>query len=105
MSESVHEDRAPVAIVGGGLAGSLSALYLARRGYAVDVYESRDDMRKGGAGGGRSINLALSERGLNALRGVGLEARVRELCIPMHGRRIHPIEGDTQLQPLSLIHI
>jgi kynurenine 3-monooxygenase len=100
MSQDAHPDRAPVAIVGGGLAGSLSALYLARRGYAVDVYEYRDDMRQGGASGGRSINLALSERGLNALRGVGLEGRVRELCIPMHGRRIHPLGGDeTQLQP------
>jgi len=94
-----HIETDSVLVAGGGLAGSLMALYLAQRGYGVDVYEYRHDMRKGGAAGGRSINLALSERGLNALRAVGLEDRIRELCIPMHGRMIHDIDGGTHLQP------
>ncbi|MEM1349675.1 MAG: FAD-dependent monooxygenase, partial [Myxococcota bacterium] len=88
-----------ILVAGGGLAGSLMTLYLAQRGYGVEVYESRGDLREGGAAGGRSINLALSARGLNALRAVGLEERVRQLCIPMHGRMIHDIEGRTHLQP------
>ena len=89
----------PIAIVGGGLAGSLMSVYFARRGFDVDVYERRPDMRTSQVEGGRSINLALSERGLNALRAVGLEERIRELCIPMHGRMIHPVEGARSLQP------
>ena len=89
----------PIAIVGGGLAGSLMSVYFARRGFSVDVYERRSDMRTSEVESGRSINLALSERGLNALRAVGLEDRIRELCIPMHGRMIHPVDGDLSLQP------
>ncbi len=89
----------PVAVVGGGLAGSLMAVALADRGYKVDVYERRADMRLHDDGGGRSINLALSERGLSALRSVGLEERARALCIPMRGRMIHTVDGQTHLQP------
>lgn len=88
----------PLIVAGAGLAGSLMALYLARRGYFVDVYERRPDSRKAEFIGGRSINLALSTRGLNALEGVGLKEKILEKCIPMHGRMIHKIDGSTDLQ-------
>ena len=86
-------------IIGGGLAGSLMALFLARRGYRVDVLERRPDPRTAEVVEGRSINLALSERGLNALRAVGLEHEVRALCLPMHGRIVHDADGAVSRQP------
>lgn len=89
----------PLVVVGAGLAGSLLSLVLARRGYHVDVYEHRADSRKEGFTGGRSINLALSTRGLHALERVGLGERLLKECIPMHGRMIHDLQGNTQLQP------
>ncbi len=88
----------PIALVGAGLAGSLLSIYLAKRGYAVDVYERRPDMRKVDIGGGRSINLALSTRGIHALRDVGVYDRVMKIAIPMKGRMIHPLSGDVTLQ-------
>lgn len=84
-----------IIIIGAGLCGSLLALRLAQRGYKVDVFESRPDLRKTDISAGRSINLALSDRGLKAMRLVGIEEKVRPLCIPMHGRLIHDIEGNT----------
>ncbi|RAL22307.1 kynurenine 3-monooxygenase [Lujinxingia litoralis] len=89
----------PCVVVGGGLAGSLMAIYMARRGHPVEVYEARPDMRRLQVDRGRSINLALSTRGLHALAAVGLEDEVRQMCIPMHGRMIHPMEGEPHLQP------
>ncbi len=89
-------------IVGAGLVGSLWAIYMARLGYQVNVYERRPDMRKVSIGGGRSINLALSDRGLKALAGAGLEAKVRDMAIPMKGRLIHDTHGGTNLQPYGL---
>lgn len=91
--------RQPVNIAGAGLAGSLLALMLARRGYPVDVYERRSDMRKAQVEGGRSINLALSTRGLTALRAVGLDEAARSLAIPMAGRMIHSQQGELNFQP------
>lgn len=93
-----------VAVVGGGLAGSLMALYLARRGMPVEVYEYREDMRRAAFVGGRSINLALSARGLHALAEVGLEEQVRALCIPMRGRMIHARDGAQSFQPYGEAH-
>ncbi|WP_298955569.1 NAD(P)/FAD-dependent oxidoreductase [uncultured Nonlabens sp.] len=84
-----------ILITGAGLCGSLLGLRLAQRGYHVDILEKRPDMRKAAVDGGRSINLALSDRGLAALKLVGLEEKVRELCIPMNGRLIHDVEGNT----------
>lgn len=89
----------PLVVCGAGLAGSLLSLYLARRGYFVDIYERRQDSRGGEFVGGRSINLALSTRGLNALRGVGLEDEIRKHCIPMHGRLVHDLDGAVNMQP------
>lgn len=89
----------PLVVCGAGLSGSLLSLFLARRGYHVGVYERRPDSREAEFVGGRSINLALSTRGLNALRAVGLEDKVREHCIPMHGRLVHDLEGGVNMQP------
>ena len=80
-------------IVGAGLAGSLLSIYLAKRGIAVDIYESRDDMRRADVAAGRSINLALSDRGIAALREVGMDEYMLAEAIPMHGRRIHSPSG------------
>jgi kynurenine 3-monooxygenase len=74
-----------VVIVGAGLVGSLLACYLGRRGYRVDVYERRPDPRSATAERGRSINLALSERGLDALRRIDLVDTVMAPALPMHG--------------------
>jgi kynurenine 3-monooxygenase len=82
-------------IVGAGLCGSLLALRLAQRGYKVEVYESRPDLRTTDISAGRSINLALSDRGLKALRLCGMEEKAREICIPMSGRLMHDAKGDT----------
>ena len=90
-----------VIIVGAGLCGTLLAARLAQRGFQVRVYEKRQDMREEVLDAGRSINLALSSRGLMALDRVGLKEEILEECIPMRGRMIHPIEGDSFLSPYS----
>ena len=90
-----------IAVVGAGLTGSLLACYLAGRGHRVSVYERRPDPRIGDGERGRSINLALSERGLDALRRIGLEQRVMADALPMHGRMIHPVAGPQDFQPYS----
>ena len=84
-----------ILIVGAGLCGSLLALRLAQRGYKVEVYESRSDLRTTDISAGRSINLALSDRGFKALHLAGVEQKAREICIPMYGRLVHDIEGNT----------
>ena len=84
-----------ILIIGGGLCGSLLALRLAQRGYKVEVYEGRQDLRTTDISAGRSINLALSNRGLKALRLAGVEDKAREICIPMRGRLMHDVEGNT----------
>ncbi|OSY87940.1 kynurenine 3-monooxygenase [Tenacibaculum holothuriorum] len=84
-----------IVIIGAGLCGSLLALRLAQRGYKVSVYESRPDLRTTDISAGRSINLALSDRGFKALRLAGVEEKAREICIPMYGRLIHDKEGNT----------
>ena len=78
-----------VIIVGAGLCGTLLAIRLAQRGYGVELYERRSDMRIGAIEGGRSINLALSPRGLMALDLAGMKEEVLRECIPMYGRMIH----------------
>ncbi|GIH27165.1 kynurenine 3-monooxygenase [Acrocarpospora phusangensis] len=88
-----------VAIVGAGLAGSLMAIYLAKRGHRVEVFERRGDPRRGSAGEGRSINLGLSARGIRALRLAGLWEDVRPHTVPMRGRYVHPRDGEPFFQP------
>jgi len=86
-------------IIGAGLTGPLMAIYLARKGYKVRLHEGRDDMRKASVAAGRSINLALTARGMMALDEVGLKDAVMQLCIPMTGRMVHDAQGNTVLQP------
>ncbi|HMZ89317.1 MAG TPA: 2-dehydropantoate 2-reductase N-terminal domain-containing protein, partial [Chitinophagales bacterium] len=88
-----------IAIMGAGLVGSLLSMYLKKHGYQVTVYERRPDYRKAENYGGRSINLAISERGWKGLAGVGLEEMVREIAIPMPGRMIHDVQGNLNFQP------
>lgn len=88
-----------IAIIGAGLVGSLQAVLLAKRGYKVDLYEGRSDMRAKGMLGGKSINLALSERGWTALRLAGVDKRVAEMAIPMKSRCIHMPDGEIMYQP------
>jgi kynurenine 3-monooxygenase len=90
-----------VGIAGAGLAGSLLAVYLARRGHRVTVYERRPDPRNAGSEGGRSINLALSVRGIAALAGVGLDGPVLERALPMRGRMLHAVDGGLAFQAYS----
>ena len=77
-------------LIGSGLAGGLLAAYLGRRGYDVDLYERRADPREGNIVGGRSINLAVSTRGIHALEQLGIANEVLKHAIPMRGRMIHP---------------
>lgn len=88
----------PITIVGAGLVGTLLATLLAQRGLTVRLYEKRADPRKAGFAGGRSINLALAERGLNALRQAGLDQQVLDTTIMMRGRMVHATDGRTNLQ-------
>ena len=90
-----------VCLIGAGLAGSLLAIYLAKRGMGVDVYEARSDMRGEDVAAGRSINLALSDRGIAALREVGMDEYMLAEAIPMYGRMIHPVSGENKLLPYS----
>jgi kynurenine 3-monooxygenase len=80
-------------LIGSGLAGGLLAAYLGRRGYDVDLYERRADPREGNMVGGRSINLALSTRGIHALEQIGIADEVLRDAIPMRGRMIHPAKA------------
>jgi len=89
-------------LIGSGLAGGLLAAYLGRRGYEIDLYERRRDPREGNMVGGRSINLALSTRGINALRQIGIAPEVLEHAIPMRGRLIHEKSGALHFAPYDV---
>src|SRR5436190_8063285 len=80
-------------LIGSGLAGGLLAAYFGRRGYEVDLFERRADPTAGNFVGGRSINLALSTRGIHALQQIGLADEVLKSAIPMRGRMIHDRSG------------
>src|SRR5437667_4791077 len=86
-------------LIGSGLAGGLLAAYLGRRGYEVDLYERRADPREGNIVGGRSINLALSTRGIHALEQLGIADEVLRHAIPMRGRMIHDKSGNLHFAP------
>lgn len=88
-----------ITIIGAGLVGSLLSIFLTRRGYKVTIYERRGDMRQEKMSAGRSINLALSDRGLLALEKLGIADAIRQISIPMHGRYIHHQDGSTAFQP------
>lgn len=88
-----------VTIVGAGLVGSLWAVYMSKRGYNVRVFERRSDIRKADISAGKSINLALSDRGWKALDKVGVGDEIREIAIPMTGRVMHDLDGKLTYQP------
>ena len=90
-----------VLIIGAGLAGSLLAVYLSRAGWTVELVERRGDPRAKGTIAGRSINLAISARGIKALTRAGLSERIMRDAIRMSGRMIHPIAGASALSPYS----
>jgi kynurenine 3-monooxygenase len=92
-------DDRPYIVVGAGLGGSMMAILLGRAGHRVEVLERRGDARRGASEAGRSINLAISARGLNALEHLGLKEEVQRIGIPLYGRMIHPIEGPLAFQP------
>src|SRR3989442_409200 len=89
-------------LIGSGLAGGLLAAYLGRRGYDVDLYERRADPREGNIVGGRSINLAISTRGIHALEQIGIADEVLRHAIPMRGRMIHDKSGDLHFAPYDV---
>ena len=86
-------------VVGGGLGGALMAIYLGKAGHEVEVYERRPDPRRGNAAEGRSINLAISTRGLDALERAGLKQSILAIAIPMRGRMLHSPGGTIRFQP------
>ncbi|MGN7725286.1 FAD-dependent oxidoreductase [Luteimonas sp. 22616] len=91
-------DSKSLTIIGAGLAGALLATLLAQRGWRVEVFERRGDPRLHGYAGGRSINLALAERGLHALRAADADGAVLKQAVMMRGRMVHPLHGQPQLQ-------
>src|SRR5210317_1740484 len=88
-------------IIGAGQCGTVIAIMLARHGYGVEVYERFKDPRIEDAEAGRSINLALAARGLNALRQIGIEDLIEPLMVPMRGRMVHKAGGETEFLPYS----
>ena len=88
-----------VSIIGGGLGGALMAVYLARRGVEVKVFERRPDIRNGVVDHGRSINMTIAERGLAALERVGLREKVMSVTMPLKGRLVHAEDGGRHCQP------
>ncbi|MCW8877504.1 MAG: FAD-dependent monooxygenase, partial [Kangiellaceae bacterium] len=88
-----------ITLIGAGLVGSLAAVFLAKRGFEVEVYERRPDMREENISAGRSINLALANRGIYPLQQVGLMQQVEKMLTPMKGRMVHDLEGNQNLQP------
>lgn len=88
-----------ITIIGAGLVGSLLAILLAKRGYKVNVYERRPDMRKASISVGKSINLALSDRGWKALQMADIAEDIKKIAIPMKGRMVHNEEGELNFLP------
>ncbi len=92
------DSNGPVVVIGAGPAGTSMAVYLAQMGYDVTVHESRPDMRRTDISAGRSINLALANRGIAVLEDLGAASMVDSITIPMRGRMVH-VDGGTNLQP------
>ena len=87
-----------IGILGAGLVGSLMSIYLKKRGYEVSIFEKRGDLRKNETDVGRSINLALSRRGIKALEQVGVFQKITDVLIPMKGRMMHGVDGELTFQ-------
>ena len=88
----------PIVIIGAGLVGSMMSIYLGQRGYKVEVFDKLPDIRKESISAGRSINLALANRGIRPMKQLGIMDKVEKLLIPMKGRMLHDIEGNLQFQ-------
>jgi len=88
-----------ITIVGAGLGGALMSVFLGKAGHRVKLYERRPDPRKGAPGRARSINLAISTRGLAALTRVGLDRKLLDVAVPMRGRMVHAVDGGLTFQP------
>src|SRR6202451_2410876 len=88
-----------ITLIGAGLNGPLLAILLMQRGFAVEIYERRPDMRRVRMSAGRSINLALSTRGIHALSEAGLWDEMRKIILPMKGRMIHSTTSELTFQP------
>lgn len=88
-----------VHIVGSGLVGSLLSVFLAKKGFQVELYEARSDMRKEEIDAGRSINLVITSRGLQALEQVGLREQALDITVPVKGRMLHDVQGQTTFVP------
>lgn len=88
-----------ISLIGAGLNGPLLALGLVKRGFRVEIFERRPDMRRVRVSAGRSINLALSTRGIYALTKAGLWDEMREIIIPMKGRMMHSVASELTFQP------
>ena len=97
----MKKEKKEVTLIGAGLVGSLLSAYLSQHGYKVTIYERRPDMRKETISAGRSINLALSDRGWRGLAGAGLADAVKKVAIPMHGRMIHNTGKSVVFQPYA----
>ncbi|MGA7961042.1 MAG: FAD-dependent monooxygenase, partial [Candidatus Acidiferrales bacterium] len=95
----MHNRSQSITLVGAGLTGPLLGMSLTRRGFRVQLYERRPDMRRVRASAGRSINLAISTRGIHALREAGLWEEMRRIIVPMKGRMMHSLMGDLTFQP------
>ncbi|MGV3540802.1 MAG: FAD-dependent oxidoreductase [Rufibacter sp.] len=93
------EKDSQLSVMGGGLVGCLLSLYLAKQGYKIDVYERRPDLRRTDLAAGRSINLALSDRGWRALQNIGIAEDIEKVAIPMYGRVMHDVQGNLSFQP------
>lgn len=93
-----------ITIAGAGLVGSLVGVYLAKKGHTVHIVERRPDMRREAISAGRSINLALSDRGLRGLQGAGIDQDILNVAIPMRGRMLHSTSGEQTFQPYGLDH-
>ncbi|WP_419420912.1 FAD-dependent oxidoreductase [Legionella sp. D16C41] len=90
-----------VTIIGAGLSGALLGLYLAKRGYNLNLIELRPDIRLSQIDKGRSINLAMSCRGLTSLTNIGLLPDVKKIMVPMRARAIHEMNGEIKYQPFG----
>ena len=95
----MHLINKKISIVGGGLVGSLLSIYLIQQGAKVSVYDKRSDLRLDKEGAGRSINLALSNRGMRALEKVGILNEIMKIAIPMYKRIMHDINDKLTEQP------
>src|SRR3954470_18437423 len=95
----MHRNSETITLIGSGLAGPLLAISLVKRGYNVQIFERRPDMRRVQISAGRSINLALSTRGIHALKEADIWDAMQKIIIPMRGRMMHSVKGELTFQP------